>query len=200
MTKQEFLLELKKALNGLSQNEINERLNFYSEMIDDRIEEGISEEDAVSAVGDAEEIAEQIILETPLLKLAKERIKPQRRLTALEIVLLILGFPIWLSVGISIFAVILSLYICVWTVVFSLWAVFVSLVASGFGVILAGIVFSLNENILSGIASIGTGIACLGISIFAFFACKAATKGVLILTKKIALFTKNCFIKKGDAK
>ena len=200
MTKQEFLLELKKALNGLSQNEINERLNFYSEMIDDRIEEGISEEDAVSAVGDAEEIAEQIILETPLLKLAKERIKPQRRLTALEIVLLILGFPIWLSVGISIFAVILSLYICVWTVVFSLWAVFVSLVASGFGVILAGIVFSLNENILSGIASIGAGIACLGISIFAFFACKAATKGVLILTKKIALFTKNCFIKKGDAK
>ena len=200
MTKQEFLLELKKALNGLSQNEINERLNFYSEMIDDRIEEGISEEDAVSAVGDAEEIAEQIILETPLLKLAKERIKPKRRLTALEIVLLILGFPIWLSVGISIFAVILSLYICVWTVVFSLWAVFVSLVASGFGVILAGIVFSLNENILSGIASIGAGIACLGISIFAFFACKAATKGVLILTKKIALFTKNCFIKKGDAK
>ncbi len=200
MTKQEFLLELKKALNGLSQNEINERLNFYSEMIDDRIEDGVSEEDAVSAVGDAEEIAEQIILETPLLKLAKERIKPKRRLTALEIVLLILGFPIWFSVGVSIFAVILSLYICVWTVVISLWAVFVSLVASGFGVILAGIVFSLNENILSGIASIGAGIACLGISIFAFFACKAATKGVLILTKKIALFTKNCFIKKGDAK
>ena len=200
MTKQEFLLELEKALNGLSQNEINERLNFYSEMIDDRIEEGISEEDAVSAVGDAEEIAEQIILETPLLKLAKERIKPQRRLTALEIVLLILGFPIWLSVGVSIFAVILSLYICVWTVVISLWAVFVSLIASGFGVILAGIVFSLNENILSGIASIGAGIACLGISIFAFLGCKATTKCVLTLTKKMVLFTKNCFIKKGEVK
>ena len=200
MTKQEFLLELEKALEGLSENEINERLNFYSEIIDDRIEDGVSEEDAVLAFGNVEKISQQIILETPLLKLAKERIKPKRRLTALEIVLLTLGFPIWFSVAISIFAVILSLYISIWAVVISLWSVFASLVASGFGVIFAGIVFALNGNIFSGIASIGAAIVCLGVSIFAFFGCKAVTKGVLILTKKMALFTKNCFIKKGEAK
>ena len=200
MTKQEFLLKLEKALEGLSQNEINERLNFYSEMIDDRIEEGISEEDAVLAVGNVEEIVEQIILETPLLKIAKERIKPKRRLTALEIILLILGFPIWFSVGIAVFAVILSLYIAIWGVVISLWAVFAAIAASGFGLILAGIVFILNGNVLSGIASISAGIVCIGVSIFAFFGCKALTKSVLILTKKMALFTKNCFIKKGEAK
>ena len=39
MTKQEFLAELRRGLSGLPQNDIEERLNFYSEMIDDRMEE-----------------------------------------------------------------------------------------------------------------------------------------------------------------
>ena len=39
MNKQEFLMRLREGLSGLPQNEIEERLTFYSEMIDDRIEE-----------------------------------------------------------------------------------------------------------------------------------------------------------------
>ena len=49
MNKQEFLSQLRKGLAGLPQNDIEERLAFYGEMIDDRIEEGLSEEEAVSA-------------------------------------------------------------------------------------------------------------------------------------------------------
>lgn len=52
MTKQEFLTQLEENLLGLPQNEIEERIIFYSEMIDDKIEEGYSEEDAVSKTGD----------------------------------------------------------------------------------------------------------------------------------------------------
>ena len=66
-------------------------------MIADRMEDGLSEEDAVASVGSVEEIAAQIIADTPLSKLAKAYIKPKRRLTAWEIVLLALGFPIWFS-------------------------------------------------------------------------------------------------------
>lgn len=41
MSKQEFLAELRKALSGLPQGDIEDRLTFYSEMIDDRMEEGL---------------------------------------------------------------------------------------------------------------------------------------------------------------
>ena len=101
MSKQELFERLQNGLNGLPKEDIDERLMFYSEMIDDRAEEGLSEEQAVSAVGDVEEIVRQVIADTPLAKIAKERIKPKRRLKAWEITLLAIGSPIWLSLGIA---------------------------------------------------------------------------------------------------
>ena len=200
MNKQKFLDALRKELSGLPQNDIDERIHFYSEIIDDRIEEGMTEEDAVAAVGSVNDIVTQIVADTPLTKIAKERIKPKRRLTALEIVLIVLGSPIWLSIGISIIAAIFSIYVSLWTLIISLWAVFVSLVASSVGCIGAGVVFICTGNVSSGIATIGAAIAVAGLSIFAFFGCKLVTKGLCILTKKFALWTKNCFKGKGAAK
>lgn len=133
MSKQEFLERLQNGLHGLPKEDIDERLMFYSEMIDDRAEEGLSEEQAVSAVGDVEEIVRQVIADTPLAKIAKERIRPKRRLKAWEITLLAIGSPIWLSLGIAAAAVVLAIYVSVWSVVVSLWAVFVSLAASAAG-------------------------------------------------------------------
>ena len=199
MTKQEFIMELRTGLSGLPQKDIEERLNFYSEMIDDRIEDGLSEEQAVLAVGTAKEIIAQTVAEIPLAKIAKERIKSNRRLKAWEIVLLAFGSPIWLSLGIALVAVILSVYVSLWSVIISLWAAFVSLVASSFGGVMAGILFSIKDNLLTGIAVCGASIVCLGFSIFMFYGCKAASKGILILTKKIAIWIKNCFIKKEEA-
>ena len=59
MTKHEFLAQLRKGLSGLPKDDIEDRLMFYSEMIDDRTEEGLSEEDAVLAVGTIDEIVQQ---------------------------------------------------------------------------------------------------------------------------------------------
>lgn len=199
MSKQEFLALLRKGLSGLPQDDIEERLTFYSEMIEDRIEEGLSEEEAVSAVGSVYEIVAQVIADIPLAKIAKERIKPKRRLSAGEIVLLALGSPIWLSLVIAAIAVILSLYVSLWSVIISLWAVFGSIIGCAFGGIVAGIVFAYNGNILTGIAMFGAGIVCAGLSIFMFYGCKAATKGIVILTKKLVVWIKNCFIKKEEA-
>ncbi len=196
MSKQEFLVRLRKGLSGLPQDDIEERLTFYSEMIDDRIEEGLSEEDAVSAIGNVDEITAQVIADIPLAKIAKERIKPKRRLNAWETVLLALGSPIWLSLGIAAFAVILSLYVSLWAVIISLWAVFASVAACSVAGVAAGIGFAVGGNALSGIAMVGAGIACAGLTVFSFFGCKAVTKGILVLTKKMAIWLKNCFIKK----
>ena len=54
MTKIKFLIELHNRLSGLPKDDVEERLSFYSEMIEDRIEDGLSEEEAVEAVATEE--------------------------------------------------------------------------------------------------------------------------------------------------
>jgi len=199
MSKQEFLAQLRKGLDGLPQDDIEERLLFYSEMIDDQMEEGLPEEEAVSAIGAVDEIVAQVVAETPLVKIAKERIRSKRRLRVGEIVLLALGSPIWLSLGIAAFAVILSLYISLWAVIISLWAVFASLAACFIGGVLACVIFTVSGNGASGIAMLAAGIVCAGLSIFMFYGCKTATRGILILTKNFAIWIKNCFRRREEA-
>lgn len=199
MSRQEFLEQLRKGLSGLPQDDVEERLTFYSEMIDDRMEEGLSEEEALKEIGSVDEIIAQTIAEIPLAKLVKEKMKPKRRLGAWEIVLLVLGSPLWLSLLIAAFAVVFSVYVALWSVIISLWAVEVSLWASVLGCIAAGIIFALTGNGLTGVAIIGASLVCAGLSVFLFFGCKLATKGAAWLTKKMALGIKNCFIKKEGA-
>ena len=55
MTKLDFLFALQSRLEGLPKDEVRERIGFYAEMIEDRMEEGMPEEAAVAAVGSVEE-------------------------------------------------------------------------------------------------------------------------------------------------
>lgn len=199
MTKLEFVASLRSMLSGLPEKEVEDRISFYIEMMDDRIEDGLSEEEAVLAVGSVDDIASQIVSEIPLAKIAKEKIRHKRKLKTWEIVLLALGSPLWLVLLSIAFVAVLSIYIAIWSVDVSLWAVFVSLVSCAVGGIAGGILFTVCGNVLPGIALIGVSIVCAGLSIFLFFGCKAATKGLAVLTKKIALGIKKCFVKKEEA-
>ena len=199
MNKKDFLEQLRNGLRGLPEQDVKERLSFYSELIDDSMEEGLSESEAVSQIGTVEEIIAQVLTDTPLTKILKERVKPKRQMKAWEIVLLILGSPIWLSLLIAAFAVILALYIVLWSVIIALWAIWASLVGCGLGGIISAIVFITQGYLPSGFAMLGAGFVCAGLSVFVFFGCKAATRGILLLTKKIAVGIKNYFIKKEEA-
>ena len=196
MNKQEFLARLREGLSGLPREDIEERLTFYSEMIEDRMEEGLSEEEAVFEIGTVEELVSQTVADTPLAKIARERIKPKRQLKAWEIILIALGSPIWLSLLIAAFAVVFSLCVALWAVIICLWAAFASVLAYAFGAIIGGTVLVCNGNAPTGIALIAGGLVCAGLSIFVFYGCKAATKGILMLTKKMGIWIKNCFRKK----
>lgn len=199
MNKQEFLKRLQQGLSWLPENDAEERLTFYGEMIDDRMEDGLTEEEAVRAVGEPEDLIAQILAETPLRKLVKEKITPKRKIKAWKIVLLVLGSPIWLSLGVAALAVILALYVSVWAVIVSLWSVFASVAAGILGGVVGGVVFACGGNALTGVAILGAGLFCAGLGIFLFFGCMAATKGVLILTKRSVLWMKNGLIKGGKA-
>ena len=200
MNKEDFLLQLQSGLSGLPQDDIDERIAFYSEMIDDRIEEGLSEEEAVAAAGTVDDIVSQTVADIPLYKLVKEKTKNKRGLRAWGIVLIILGFPVLFPLLIAAFCVLLSAYIVIWAVMISLWAVEASFIAGALGGIAAGIVYICTGNTPQGFLLIGAALMLAGLSIFLFFGCVAATKGAAILTKKIALKIKSLFIGKENDK
>ena len=188
MNKTQFLLELDKMLSQLSETEKVDWLRFYSEMIEDRMEEGLSEEEAVAAIGTVRDIAAQITADQPA-GAAKKR-------NPWMVLLLILGSPIWIAILASLFAVVLTLYISLWAIVISLWAVFASLAACGLAGVAGGIGFACGGHVLPGIALSGAGLVCAGLAILLFFGCRAATKGTAILGKKIFILIKKCFRKK----
>ncbi|MBQ3870502.1 MAG: DUF1700 domain-containing protein [Clostridia bacterium] len=197
MNKEEFLNELRKGLSHLPEQDADERVAFYSEMIDDRIEEGATEEEAVAASGSVEDI---VLSETPLTKIVAEKIKPKRRLKGWEIALIILGFPLWLPLLIAAFAVILSLYIVIWSLIISLWAVEAALLVCAVAGLIGAVVFAINGNVPVAVASAGLCLLSAGLAIFMFYCCFYASKGILKLTKKALLGVKRSFTGKENTK
>lgn len=200
MNKQEFLTDLRNALSGLPQDDIEERVTFYGEMIDDRMEEGMSEEEAIAGIGTVDEVKTQIIADIPFQKLVIEKVKPKRALRAWEVVLIVLGFPVWFPLLIAGGAIILSLYIVVWALIISLWAVEVSLWACVLGGIAATVEYFAKGDIMPALMMLGAALLIAGLSTFMFFGCVTASKDVLKLTKKAGVGVKSVFIRKENAK
>ncbi len=196
MNKQEFLAQLRSSLAGLPKDDVDERVSFYGEMIDDRVEDGLTEAEAVAGIGSVDEIVEQIMADIPLSKLVKEKVRRRRSLKVWEIVLLVLGSPVWLPLGIAAFAIGLSLYITLWAILISIWAVDLSLAVCAAGG-LAAAVFFLVKGSLAGMGmALGAAVCCAGLAAALFVCCKALTKGLLWLTKKMLLGIKTLFIGK----
>ena len=74
MNKAEFLQSLSALLGALSESERTRVLDYYAEMIDDRVEAGMSEVEAVAAMGAPEAV---------LRELSLEPVKPRSDATAL---------------------------------------------------------------------------------------------------------------------
>ncbi len=198
MTKQEFLDSLRNSLSGLPREDAEERLSFYDEMIDDRMEEGLTEEEAVAGLGTAEEIADQILADIPLTRLVRERIKPKRSLRAWEIVLLVLGFPVWFPVLISLAAVAFSVYVVIWSVIVSLYAVDLALAVSALAAIALGALRLFQGRLAEAAVCIGGGLVCAGLAVLLFLGCNQAARGAVFLTKKIGKWIKSLFVRRKD--
>ena len=199
MNKQEFLTQLEYGLKGLPKEDVDERVVFYGEMIDDLTDEGMSEEEAVGKIGRVEDVVSQIVSDNRFQKQQAGETK-KRRLCVWEMVLLIIGSPVWLALVVSAVAVMLALYVSWWAVLVSLWASFGAFIGSAAGGIISGVGMICNGEPLSGIALIGMSLVLTGFGIFLFFGCKALTKGTVTLTKRTFLWLKNRFSKKEGAK
>lgn len=199
MNKEEFLAQLRGGLGALPLTDTEERIAFYYEMINDRMEEGLSEEEAVIAVGTVDEIVKGALSDTSLSKLVREKVKPRRALRPWEIVLLAAGSPLWLALLIAAAAIVFSIYIALWAVIVTLWALVLSFAAALLCGLVLGIVFFLRGSAPAALGMFGCGMLCGGFSIFLFFGGMATTKGILHLTAKTILRIKTRLVKREAA-
>lgn len=140
MTRAEYLERLRAALALMPAEEREAQLAYYEELFDDMLEDGMSEAEAASHLGAPEDVAETLLAEIPLSTLVKSRVQARGKPSALTVVLLVLGAPLWLPLLIAAFAILFSLLITLWALGLSLGivlpAVGVSLIALGLGTLL----------------------------------------------------------------
>lgn len=203
MNKIEFMEELYHLLKPLSKADRQQHLDFYTEMIDDRMEDGISEAEAVAVLGSPADIAAQILGDMPPKKV--------RKYPVWAIILIVLGSPLWITLLLATAAVVISVAIslvAVYIAVFiSLWAVIAALYATDLGLLLgflagiAGGVFYLLQSVTApGIAFLGAGLVCAGCAVLLFFLCNLLARQFWRLNKWSALKIVGIFRRKGGKK
>ena len=181
---------------GLPQSDIEDRVSFFGEMIDGRMEDGMSEEEAVAAMEPIDTIVGQIMSEIPLAQLVKTKVKPEKGHKTWKIVLLICLFPIWFPLFIAFAAIVFSLLVAIWAVIISFYVVAGSLVIASLGCVIAtGAYFGIGR-IVPGIGGFGVIFVCIGLSILFFLLSIAMTKGTVFLTRKMFIGLKTSFVGK----
>lgn len=177
MNKETFLTRLTKALAKMDPTERDRTVQYYREILEDRIEEGLPEEDAVAGMEPVEEIATRLLTENVPSSNKKQ---PRRRTW-----LLIAASPMLLVAGI----IILSLFIAAWSVILSLFAVTAALAVC----LIAGIgcLFLLLTTgyPLTALFLLGAGLFCgaIGIALFilVLYLSKQLTQGAAFLFRSI---------------
>jgi len=193
MNRYDFYIALENGLSALPEQERQATIDYYAEMIDDRIEDGLGEEEAVAAVGDVDEIIRQVLMETPLTKLVKEKVKTRRSLRAWEIILLVLGSPVWLPILIAVAAVIFSVGVAFWALVFSISGAAFAFAVATIAAFAGAIVFVIKTGTIAGLGMIGIALIMAGLAILFYFAAKAMARGLLWLGKKTVSGIKRSF-------
>ena len=161
MNKKEFLRSLSGSLRRMSRVERAKSLEYCAEMIQDHMEEGLSEEEAVARLGSADEIARQI------LESGGVQGKQGSRVPVWMIVLIVLGSPVWLSLLFAGLAVVLAAYIVAWSLIAALYAVLLGMAVCGPCGALGFVAEIVKGNFLLAVLLLGAGCALLGLALLA---------------------------------
>lgn len=195
MTKNSFLSALDSALSQLPSAERERHLSYYSELFDDMVEDGMTEEEAAARLGDVRELADTILHDTPLPLLVKTSVKRERGLSAPAIVLLILGFPLWFSLLAAAFAIALSVYLILWSVILVLFAAVLALAVCA-AVLLAVLILNLGIGLGKVLMVLAAVLASAGAALLMLVVSVLAAKLLLKATAAIGRGIKSLFIRK----
>lgn len=171
MVRKKFDKRLRKSLKGLSRQERQEVIDYYNEMIDDSIESGKTEEQAIEELGSPEDLAKKILSENyPVEPISVDKGSGKKKKSGLKplwILLIIIGSPLWLSIAVVAFGVALGLLVCALVLAVSLIAFCGGSVGGGIAMAIYGLILLFIE--------FGYGLAFLGggLCFFAFGALTA---------------------------
>lgn len=196
MTKTQFLDAVRQRLAGLPENDIRKSLDFYAEMIDDRVDDGLSEAEAVAAMGTPEYVASQILMDTPLPKLVKAR-KGGQAMKPWHIALIILCSPIWLTLLLGVLCVIFGAAITVAALIFALVISVVALLIAGIACAATGLAGLIGTGLSAAMLGLtAAGLILTGISILLALAFWYGSKSLVRLCRWLPRKVKSLFIRK----
>ena len=197
MNKQSYLEQIRRLLQRLPEEDRERSLAFYAESIDDRMEDGMSEEAAVASMESPEKAANTILMDMPIPKLVKARVK-ERRMGAAEILLLALGFPLWFPLLLTVLILGLTAYLLVWALVLALGAVVLALGLSAAALLVAGVYSIIKAVISLGVLNFGAALVLTGLTVLLGFVLVWAGKLAVKLGKWMVRGLKALLIRKED--
>lgn len=180
MNKQEFLSALRARLQDLGEEDIRRALDYYCEILSDRMDEGLTEEAAVAALGPLDEIEDQIRQESSH---PEEDLPGDVPPSATESPSAGKGYPMphWLGqilrlvAGIILKVGFLGLLLTMWSAVIGMYVAVVSLVAGAVTGFVGGpLALGLRQERLA--LSLGMGLLCLGLGILLLLGANATAR------------------------
>lgn len=198
MTKSEFIEEFLKKAELLPKEEKRKSLLYYSEMIDDKIEDGMSEEEAVASLGSIDALVDGVIGDMTMsnaVKTSINRVKKNVPKGILVTVLIILGSPVWFSLLIAAVCVLFSLIVSIWAVAVALCASVFALGISAVALLAVSVIRFFSLGAVSGVYVLGASLIVAGISMLIFVPVKHLCVGCFKLSAWFAGAIKRLFVK-----
>lgn len=190
MTKRDFLKQLKKRLRLLPWQEREKLIAYYSELIEDEVEEGRRETEAVSRRGNIDMIAEQTLrdyISEQCGAPGDKKVKLRSGGFGIRLAIAIVSFPVWLP-----------LYLSGWSVLISLYVSALSCVAAGV-LYVAPAAFMLASEGAAGGVQLGCSIAAVGAGILLGMGAWELTKLWLNMSKWLCRGIRYSFRKEAEA-
>lgn len=195
MTKQEFLEELRRRLSGLSGEDLARSLDFYSEMIDDRMEDGMTEAEAVANVGNVDYVAAQIREEYGLPPEGAPTTKAEKKSRLRNPWAVGFTSPLWIVLWI----LGIACAIVLWSIVVVFYAVSVALGVSGVVLHIAATPLFWQGRPGEGLVCWGAGVFLIGFTVLWNFGCHWLCVGVVKLCKILFRGLRAIILRKGDS-
>lgn len=179
MNKSEFLGKLTNRLEHLPHQEVAKIISYYEESIDDRIEDGITEDVSIKSLGSLDDIVTNIENEIPITSMVKDKVikkVEKSRSKGVLLALTIIGSPLWLPLLLAAVCVVLSLVIAGWGIYAGGVVGYVSLTLIAVIGVVFGFIRIFTIGFTTGIAYMGVGVIAAGMMMLLFYPCVWITK------------------------
>lgn len=203
MSKNEFLNELKRKISDMPYNDVEKTIQYYSEIIDDRIEANENEEEVIASLGSIDEISKNLHVDQPMGTIihqkfdqVKTKVKHDSTTQVLLIILLVVTFPFWFPILITLFALFFAFYVVIWSLVIAIGAVTLASIVTGISLLITSPAGFITGGV-NGVLLIGGGLLALGLGGLLIYATYYAGSGAVKLGASFLRGIKSLFISKG---